>query len=62
MKCVALALAVLLVTQASGQSVSADSNPKVRAITSFVRLNPATYEKQVSDALARRGAEGEGRV
>jgi uncharacterized protein len=52
MKCVALALAVLLVTQASGQSVSADSNPKVRAITSFVRLNPATYEKQVSDALA----------
>jgi len=43
---------VLLLSQASGQSVSANSNPKVRAITGFVRLNPENYQKQVSDALA----------
>lgn len=50
MKRLAFALAVLLLSQASGQSVSA--NPKVRAITAFVRLNPENSEKQISDALA----------
>ncbi len=52
MKRLAFALAVLLLSQASGQSVSANSNPKVRAITGFLRLNPENYQKQVSDALA----------
>ena len=52
MKRLAFAVAVLLVSQASGQRVSPSSNPKVRAITGFVRLNPQNYQKQVSDALA----------
>jgi uncharacterized protein len=52
MKRLAFALAVLLLSQASGQSVSANSNPKVRAITGFVRLNPKNYQEQVSNALA----------
>ena len=52
MKPVVLLLAVLLVNRVFGQSASAGSNPKVRAITGFVRLNPAAYPKQVSDALA----------
>jgi len=52
MKRLAFALAVLLLSQASGQSVSANSNPKVRAITGFVRLKPTDYQRQVSDALA----------
>jgi uncharacterized protein len=51
-KRLAFAVAVLLVSQASGQRVSPSSNPKVRAITGFVRLNPQNYQKQVSDALA----------
>lgn len=52
MKCAALALALLLLSRASGQSVPNNSNPKVRAITGFVRLNPANYQEQVSAALA----------
>jgi uncharacterized protein len=48
----AFAMAVLLLSQASGQSVSTNSNPKVRAITGFIRLRPKNYQKQVSDALA----------
>jgi uncharacterized protein len=52
MKRVVLLLMAFLVSQASGQNVSTNSNPKVRAITGFVRLNPATYQSQVSDALA----------
>jgi uncharacterized protein len=51
MKRLAFALALLLLSQASGRSVSVNSNPKVRAITGFVRLNPENYQKQVSDAL-----------
>lgn len=31
---------------------NASSNPKVRAITAFVRLDRATYEKQIGDALS----------
>lgn len=60
MKHVAFALAVLLLSQASGESISTNSNPKVRAITGFVRLNAEDYQKQVSDALAvLRKVEGE---
>lgn len=51
MKRLAFALAVLLLSQAASQSVSANPNPKVRAITAFVRLNRENYQKQVSDAL-----------
>jgi len=59
MKRVVLLLTLLLVNRSSGQSVSVASNPKVRAITGFVRLNPATYQEQVSDAPCR-AAEGKG--
>ena len=52
MKRIVLLLTLLLINRSCGQSVSLASNPKVRAITGFVRLNPATYQKQVSDALA----------
>ena len=51
MKRLAFVLAVLLLSQAFGQTVSANSKPKVRAITGFVRLDSETYQKQVSDAL-----------
>jgi hypothetical protein len=49
-------LAVVLVVsmQAAARSNSAataSSNPKVRAITGFVRLDRATYQKQIVDAL-----------
>jgi uncharacterized protein (UPF0210 family) len=49
-------LAVVLVVsmQAAAQTSSdatASSNPKVRAITGFVRLERATYQKQIADAL-----------
>jgi uncharacterized protein (UPF0210 family) len=49
-------LAVVLVVsmQAAAQASSdatASSNPKVRAITGFVRLERATYQKQIADAL-----------
>ena len=49
-------LAVVLVVsmQAAARSNSAataSSNPKVRAITGFVRLDRATYQKQIGDAL-----------
>lgn len=57
MKRILLLLTVFLIPQAYGQSTSPTSssnisNPKVRAITGFVRLNPQTLEKQVTDALA----------
>ena len=52
MKHLTFLLLVLLVGQASGQRTAASSKPKVRAITGFVRLNRATHEKQISDALA----------
>ena len=49
-------LAVVLVVsmQAAAQTNSAataSSNPKVRAITGFVRLDKGTYQKQIADAL-----------
>lgn len=55
MKRVVLLLTVLLATHALCRHGSTDANPKIRAITGFVRINPAVYEKQVSDALAVLG-------
>src|SRR5229473_8714008 len=47
---VVLAVSLQAVAQVSSVPTSA-SNPKVRAITGFVRLDRATYQKQVADAL-----------
>jgi len=48
----AVVLAVSLQAVAQVSSVpAASSNPKVRAITGFVRLDRATYQKQIADAL-----------
>src|SRR5713101_7360326 len=48
----AVVLAVSLQAVAQVSSVpTASSNPKVRAITGFVRLDRATYQKQIADAL-----------
>ena len=52
MKRLAFVLAVVLLNQVSGQSAPTTSNPKVRAITAFIRLNRENYQKQASDALA----------
>jgi uncharacterized protein len=46
-----LALLLAISLQAVAQTSSSSSNPKVRAITGFVRLDRATYRKQVADAL-----------
>jgi uncharacterized protein (UPF0210 family) len=35
----------------TSSAATASSNPKVRAITGFVRLDRATYQKQIADAL-----------
>ncbi len=54
MKRVVLAVVLVISLQAVAQSSSApaaSSNPKVRAITGFVRLDRPTYRKQVTDAL-----------
>jgi hypothetical protein len=46
-----LALACAAALAFSSVPQAADyTKPKVRAITAFVRLNPATYENQISDA------------
>jgi len=45
-----LGMSVQLVAQSNAPATVA-SNPKVRAITAFVRLDKATYEKQIADAL-----------
>ncbi len=49
--CLALALVSSIHLAAQNRSPAA-SNPKVRAITAFVKLDPANYEKQIADALA----------
>ena len=55
MKRIALAVVLLLSIQ-----LVAQSKPKVRAITGFVRLGQGTYEKQIADALiVLRGAKTE---
>lgn len=46
---VVLVVAVHLAAQTSAPIASA--NPKVRAITAFVRLDRGTYQKQIADAL-----------
>src|SRR6267154_933445 len=54
MKRIFLAVVLVVSVQAAAQTNStptASSNPKVRAITAFVRLDRATWEKQVADAL-----------
>jgi uncharacterized protein len=54
MKRVVLAVFLVISLQAvaqNGSALGASSNPKVRAITGFVRLDRATYQKQISDAL-----------
>jgi len=54
MKRVVLAVVLVISLPAVAQSSSApaaSSNPKVRAITGFVRLDRPTYRKQVTDAL-----------
>ena len=54
MKRVVLAVVLVISLQAVAQSSSApaaSSNPKVRAITGFVRLDRPTYRKQVTDTL-----------
>ena len=52
MKCVAFALALFSSAHLAAQIRSGAVNPKVRAITAFVRLDRAKYEEQVADALA----------
>ena len=47
---IVLGFAVQLAGQ-SGSKPAAGSNPKVRAITAFVRLDRASYEKQIAEAL-----------
>src|SRR5258708_35552123 len=54
MKRIILAVVMVVAVQAPAQISSAptaSSNPKVRAITGFVRLDRATYQKQIADAL-----------
>jgi len=54
MKQIVLALILVVSMQLAAQTNSAptaSSNPKVRAITGFVRLDRATYQKQIADAL-----------
>jgi uncharacterized protein (UPF0210 family) len=54
-KRLALALVLIVCIQLAAQSSSSPStasNPKVRAITGFVRLDRKTYQKQITDALA----------
>ena len=54
MKRIILAVVLVVSLQAVAQVSSvatASSNPKVRAITGFVRLDRATYQKQIADAL-----------
>jgi uncharacterized protein len=49
-----LAVALIVPLQLAAQTSSApssSSNPKVRAITAFVRLDRKTYRKQIDDAL-----------
>jgi len=54
MKRIVFAIVLIVSLQAVAQTGTAPvtaSNPKVRAITGFVRLDRATYRKQIADAL-----------
>jgi uncharacterized protein (UPF0210 family) len=46
-----IALALILVASIRLSAQTASSNPKVRAITGFVRLDRNTYQKQIADSL-----------
>ena len=62
MKRIALVLILLISLRGFAQTAApaASANPKVRAITAFVRLDPATYRTQVSEALVvLRKAKGQ---
>jgi uncharacterized protein len=55
MKRIILAVVLAISLQAVAQISSAptaQSNPKVRAITGFVRLEQASHQRQIADALA----------
>ena len=55
MKRIVFAIVLIISLQAvaqTGTTPATTSNPKVRAITGFVRLDRATYRKQIADALA----------
>jgi uncharacterized protein len=55
-----LAAATLLVTPLAAQTGVRPVNPKVRAITAFVRLDRSTWEKQIGEALmVLRKAKGD---
>jgi uncharacterized protein len=55
-----LAAALVLVFVAVTSHAQTDTKPKVRAITAFVRLDPATLDRQIADALiVLRAAQGE---
>src|SRR5947209_9020195 len=54
MKRIAFAVFLVVSMQLAAQTSStstASSNPKVRAITGFVRLGTETYQKEIADAL-----------
>ncbi len=54
MKRIVFAIVLIISLQAvaqTGTAPASTSNPKVRAITGFVRLDRATYRKQIADAL-----------
>ena len=53
MKRAVLAVALVVAVQLAAQTSApiASSNPLVRAITAFVRLDKGTYQKQIADAL-----------
>jgi hypothetical protein len=54
MKRIVFAIVLIISLQAvaqTGTTPATTSNPKVRAITGFVRLDRATYRKQITDAL-----------
>jgi hypothetical protein len=67
-KRIALAVILLVSIQLAAQTSSIatpPSNPKVRAITAFVRLDRETYQQQIADALvvlrkAKAGFEAAG--
>ncbi len=63
MKRIAFAVLLAVSVQLSAQNSSApgtSTNPKVRAITGFVRLDRDNYQKQIADALiVLRGAKAE---
>jgi len=67
-KRIAWAIALIVSIQLTAQcsfAQAASSNPKVRAITAFVRLDRATYQKQIAEALgvlrkAKSGFESSG--